>query len=122
MCAQYKLYGWGGVQPCPEEAFATLIHHAKASNDVRAIIQVARCYEQGHGVTRDLKLAQMWYERLVDLCDDDNDNDDAASEQIQQDLAEALYKLAEFYHRGVAGHKHTVKAFTLYKHAAEKGK
>lgn len=125
MCAQYQLYGWGGVQVCPEEAFAILIYHAKANNEIRAIVQVAHCYEQGLGVAKDLKLARMWYERLVAMCDNMIDDDDdtcmITSEQVCQDTATALYKSAEFYNQGVAGPKDTMKALTLYKRAADKG-
>jgi TPR repeat protein len=47
---------------------------------------------------------------------------DALDEEDQEDLAEAMFRLAEFYRRGWTVDVDQEKATSLYKQAMEKGK
>ncbi|KAI8339962.1 hypothetical protein BC941DRAFT_419031 [Chlamydoabsidia padenii] len=117
MLARYHLRGWGGVSVQLEQAAAQLIAIAENEQQVKVYLEVAQCYEFGIGVDQDLYKAFAWYERVVKR----HDGADALDEEDQEDLAEAMFRLAEFYRRGWTVEIDQDKANQLYQLAMEKG-
>ncbi|KAG2235737.1 hypothetical protein INT48_009152 [Thamnidium elegans] len=122
MIARYHLYGWADVNIQAEEAAATLIRFAQEEFGYRVYLQVAQCYEQGLGVTQDLTLAFHWYGQVVNKSQTDSfDPAMVMDEEIEEDEACAMFKLAEFYRKGIVVTKDEQKAENLYNLAARKG-
>ncbi|KAI8093029.1 uncharacterized protein BX664DRAFT_99253 [Halteromyces radiatus] len=117
MIARYHLRGWGGVPVQLEEAAKELITIAEDQQQVKVYLEVAQCYEFGIGVEQDLTKAFMWYERVVAHHDDDSTLD----EEDREDLAEATFRLAEFYRRGSVVSQDQTKANHLYYLAVQQG-
>lgn len=118
MLARYHLRGWGGVSVQLERAAAQLIDIAENDEQVKVYLEVAQCYEFGIGVDQDLYKAFAWYDRVVHRHHDV----DALDEEDQEDLAEAMFRLAEFYRRGWTVDVDQEKAIRLYQQAMERGK
>lgn len=97
MVALYELYGWAGVLPNPTQAATTLIELAE-SGEPRAYFHVAQCYDHGRGVQQDRSKAFNWYMRAVEahLQHDDDLQDDYQ----EQEIADAAFRLAEYYYHG----------------------
>ncbi|KAF7727770.1 hypothetical protein EC973_007001 [Apophysomyces ossiformis] len=117
MLARYEAKGWGGV-PVRPEAWKVLIELAE-SGESMTYLDVAECYEYGTGVEKDLFKAFTWYNRIVALKEEEED--DLLDEGEEEQMATALYKLAEFYRKGLVGAADQQKAEELYHLASEKG-
>ncbi|KAG0164094.1 hypothetical protein DFQ28_010813 [Apophysomyces sp. BC1034] len=116
MLARYDINGWGNV-PIRPESFTTIIRLAEAGEH-KTFLDAAKCYESGIGVKQNLAKAFAWYSRLVTLRDQE---DDLLDEEDEEQLATALFKLAEFYRQGLIGPIDRQKAEDLYHLAADKG-
>lgn len=133
MIARYHLHGWADVDIQAEEAASTLIRFAQEEEKFgyRVYLEVAQCYEHGLGVTQDYLQAFHWYgeivskaHRLITANNDSMSNYDVAmvmDEEIEEDEACAMFKLAEFYRKGLVVAQDTKKADNLYNLAARKG-
>ncbi|KAI7906989.1 uncharacterized protein BX663DRAFT_494427 [Cokeromyces recurvatus] len=135
MIARYHLYGWANdditsIQASKEEAAATLIQFAKDEDfGYRVYLDVAQCYENGLGVEQDLNQAFYWYSELINksysLADQQKEIFSTMmmllDEEIEEDEATAMFKLAEFYRRGLVDKVDIKKADDLYRLAASKG-
>lgn len=123
MIARYHLFGWANVTVQAEEAAATLLNFAQhESFGYRVYLQVAQCFEQGLGLTQDFSQAFYWYGQVLNKSHQ-TENDDMAmmDEEIEEDEAFAMFKLAEFYRQGLVVTKDEEKAESLYNLAARKG-
>jgi TPR repeat protein len=122
MITRYHLYGWGDVSIQAEEAVSTLIqfsHDEKTGYYV--FLDIAHCYETGTGVPQDLRQAFYWYGEVVGKAHLVGDNDNILDEEVEENEANAMFKLAEFYRNGWVVSKDLEKAEDLYKLAANKG-
>lgn len=119
MVALYELYGWAGVLPNPTQAATTLIELAE-SGEPRAYFHVAQCYDHGRGVQQDRSKAFNWYMRAVEahLQHDDDLQDDYQ----EQEIADAAFRLAEYYYHGWGVTVDQDRAKELYCIANEHGK
>jgi TPR repeat protein len=132
MIARYHLHGWADVPIQAEEAANTLIRFAQEEEKFgyRVYLEVAQCFEQGLGVPQDLRQAFHWYGEVVSkahILISANDNTSAydvamvLDEEIEEDEASAMFKLAEFYRKGLVVSQNIQKADDLYHLAARKG-
>lgn len=129
MIARYHLHGWANVTVQAEEAAATLIRFAQEEKyGYRVFLQVGECFELGLGVEKDLRQAFYWYGEVVSkayLIDQPQPQEILPmmllDEEIEEDEAFAMFKLAEFYRQGVVVSQDTKKADDLYQLAARKG-
>jgi TPR repeat protein len=133
MIARYHLHGWANVSIQAEEAAATLIRFAQEEEKFgyRVYLQVAQCYELGLGVPKDLLQAFHWYGEVVSkahILISANDSSSSAydvamviDEEIEEDEACAMFKLAGFYRKGLVVAQDIKKADDLYRLAARKG-
>lgn len=70
MVALYHLYGWYAPEHKPEKGFQMLLQlEREGNNDVQRDVkeQIARCYENGIGTTKDLSQALLHWKRLCEL-------------------------------------------------------
>ncbi|KAL9546706.1 hypothetical protein PS6_007515 [Mucor atramentarius] len=129
MIARYHLHGWANVTVQAEEAAATLIRFAQEEKyGYRVYLQVGECFEQGLGVEKNLRQAFHWYGEVVSkayLIDQQSTQEILPmmllDEEIEEDEASAMFKLAEFYRQGLVVSQDTKKADDLYRLAARKG-
>lgn len=132
MIARYHLHGWADVTVQAEEAVATMIRFAQEQDKFgyRVYLEIAQCFEQGLGVPQDLQQAFHWYGEVVSkahILISANDSSSAydvamvMDEEIEEDEASAMFKLAEFYRKGLVVAQDTKKADDLYHLAARKG-
>ncbi|ORZ20807.1 hypothetical protein BCR42DRAFT_370755 [Absidia repens] len=122
MLARYHIRGWGGVSVQLEQAASQLITIAENENQVKVYLEVAQCYEFGIGVDQDVTKAFEWYDRVVQHHHHPGDaSSQALDEEDREDLAEAVFRLAEFHRRGWAVPKDQQKANQLYQLAVQKG-
>ncbi|KAI9489918.1 hypothetical protein BDB00DRAFT_875886 [Zychaea mexicana] len=115
MIALYHLHGWGNAIVQEEPAVATLLAYARAGH-ARVYYQIARCYETGLGVQRDLSEAFRWYSQLEAFASNHEDTD----EELDQDVTHALLRLAEFHRHGWKTVKNTERADQLLQLASER--
>ncbi|KAI8089318.1 uncharacterized protein BX664DRAFT_332716 [Halteromyces radiatus] len=138
MIARYLLHGWGGVPQDTRLAAQELVSMADMGY-TKVFLEVAQCYENGIGVTRDHLMAYTWYGRVIAIGnarieqqqqqqqqEEENDivdDDDLWDEQDEQDHVMALYRLAEMYRLGYTpdGQVDQEQAYSLYSLAANKG-
>lgn len=118
MLATYELYGLGGVTVDEENAASKLLVLAEEGY-LKAFFQVAQCYEKGIGFAKDDSKALEWY---VSLVHNPNFDQDSLDEDDFEDLAQAYYRLAEYYRLGKVVAADLEKATTLYQISAERGK
>ncbi|CAO3645736.1 unnamed protein product [Mucor fragilis] len=129
MIARYHLHGWANVALQAEEAAATLIRFAQEEKyGYRVYLQVGECFEHGLGVEKSLRQAFHWYGEVVSkayLIDQQSSQEILPmmllDEEIEEDEASAMFKLAEFYRQGLVVSRDTSKADDLYRLAARKG-
>lgn len=129
MIARYHLHGWADVTLQAEEAAATLIRFAQEERyGYRVYLQVGYCFEHGLGVEKNLRQAFHWYGEVVNkahLIDQQQSQEILPmmllDEEIEEDEASAMFKLAEFYRQGIVVSQDTKKADDLYRLAARKG-
>ena len=123
MIARYHLHGWADVVVQAEEAASTLIRFAQ-QQEYRVYLEIAQCFEQGLGVPQDLRQAFHWYGEVVSKAhtlNSSNEMIDMLDEETEDDEATAMYKLAEFYRKGLVVAQDDKKADDLYRLAARKG-
>ncbi|EIE81150.1 hypothetical protein RO3G_05855 [Rhizopus delemar RA 99-880] len=123
MLARYHLHGWAGVQAQVEEAAAVLIRFAEQEEfGYRVFLDVAQCFERGLGVAQDMQEAFYWYGQVIGKSLNDSVTETGfMDEEDEEDEAEAMFKLAEFYQKGIVVTVDTEKAESLYRLAAKKG-
>lgn len=123
MIARYHLHGWAGVQAQVEEAAAILIRFAEQEDfGYRVFLDVAQCFEGGLGVGQDMQEAFYWYGQVIGKSLNDSVTEtDFMDEEDEEDEAEAMFKLAEFYQKGIVVTVDIEKADSLYRLAAKKG-
>lgn len=127
MITKYHLYGWGNVTVKAEEAASTLIAFAQEESfGYRVYLEVAQCFENGIGVEKNLRQAFHWYSEVINkahLIDQQQEFSPLMflDEEIEEDEALAMFKLAEFYRQGLVVERDTKKADDLYQLAAKKG-
>lgn len=129
MIARYHLHGWADATLQAEEAAATLIRFAQEERyGYRVYLQVGYCFEHGLGVEKNLRQAFHWYGEVVNkahLIDQQQSQEILPmmllDEEIEEDEASAMFKLAEFYRQGIVVSQDTKKADDLYRLAARKG-
>lgn len=110
MVARYDLKQEEDTAKHPEAA-ALLLRYAEAGES-SVFLPVAECYAAGRGLPKNLKKAFEWYGRI--LAQDESSAED-------EDLSEALTRLAEFYRLGHVVPVDLEKSIDLYRLAAEKG-
>ncbi|KAI9305941.1 hypothetical protein BJ944DRAFT_239205 [Cunninghamella echinulata] len=120
MLARYHLNGWGNTKLRLQEAANQLITLAEEDSHVKVYLEVAQCYEFGIGVPQNYSKAFEWYEKVV-LHHGNSIQSDLMDEEDQEDLAEAMFRLAEFHRNGYIGSIDHEKANQLYYLAAQKG-
>ena len=123
MIALYHLHGWGNAIVQEEPAMATLLAYARAGH-ARVYYQVARCYETGLGVQRDLSEAFYWYSQLEPFALFNRQGsavvEDNIDEELDQYVTSALLRLAEFYRHGWRTVRNVDKANQLIQLVSER--
>ncbi|KAG2220030.1 hypothetical protein INT45_012206 [Circinella minor] len=121
MIALYHLHGWGNAIVQEEPAMVTLLAYARAGQ-ARVYYQVARCYETGLGVQRDLSEAFHWYSQLEPFAflNRQEPTEDNIDEELDQDVTRALLRLAEFYRHGWRTVRNVDKANQLIQLVSER--
>lgn len=99
MVALYHLNGWGPVERDPTYGFQLLLELAEAGAS-EAFVQVAKCYEDGMGVSPDLTQALVYWELAAAMDDID-----------------ALIRVGEFQEKGLAGQVDSAAASRSYSRA-----
>ncbi|KAG0183237.1 hypothetical protein DFQ28_000107 [Apophysomyces sp. BC1034] len=99
MVALYHLNGWGRKEREPSKGFDLLLQIAESGGS-EAFIEVAKCYEEGIGVDRDLTKAMTYWELAAEMDDVD-----------------ALIRLGEYYENGWTGQADVTEANKYYKRA-----
>ncbi|KAI9246878.1 hypothetical protein BDA99DRAFT_543066 [Phascolomyces articulosus] len=103
MIALYHLHGWGHVRVQEEQAMEALLSYARKGY-ARAYYQVARCYETGLGVQRNLSEAFHWYRQLEPFAHlnlyGSTFVEDIMNEELHHDVTRALTRLAEYHRHG----------------------
>ncbi|KAI9486573.1 MAG: hypothetical protein EXX96DRAFT_47023 [Benjaminiella poitrasii] len=128
MIARYHLHGWADVAVQAEEAAATLIQFAQnESFGFRVYLDVAQCFENGLGVKQNHFQAFHWYGEVLSKAHTMFEQQQDIfpmmflDEDVEDDEAVAMYKLADFYRKGIVVDVDTKKANDLYRLAASKG-
>ncbi|KAI8991281.1 hypothetical protein BDF20DRAFT_831338 [Mycotypha africana] len=138
MITRYHLHGLAGVTHQPHEAAATLIHFANEEEyGYRVYLDVAQCFEGGKGVEKNLAQAFYWYGEVINKVHQVLEEHQQLQQQLQQQQqvlpltlmdeeieeneAIAMFKLAEFYRNGIVVQQDIAKADDLYRLAARKG-
>ncbi|KAI8997709.1 hypothetical protein BDB01DRAFT_713438 [Pilobolus umbonatus] len=122
MITTYHLHGWGGVAVQTEEAAYTLLRFAEEEKyGHRVYLEVAQCYEAGLGLPQDFRKAIHWYGELISKARHVNDESLCLDEEIDEQEAIAMFRLAEFYRKGIVVEENIKKANDLYHLAARKG-
>jgi TPR repeat protein len=126
MIARYHLYGYADVAVQAEDAAATLIRFAQEEQfGYRVYLDVATCFEKGLGVPQNMRQAFHWYGEVISKAHLAADQQEALpmmlDEEVEEDEATAMFKLAEFYRKGIVVEKNDQKADDLYRLAARKG-
>jgi TPR repeat protein len=130
----------------PETAFRLYLEGA-VKNHVAACYAVATCYRYGRGVEANREKARTWYERAVQIGEEEGTQLDSISatrvgfcyrdgvgarrnvrraarwllEGARGNSAEALYQLAQLYAFGIGVPPNSAKARTLYQKSAAAG-
>ncbi|KAF7723261.1 hypothetical protein EC973_002154 [Apophysomyces ossiformis] len=68
MVALYHVHGWGRNEPDPSRGFELLLQIAESGGS-EAFVEVARCYELGIGVDRNLTKALTYWEMAAEMDD-----------------------------------------------------
>ncbi|KAI8137860.1 hypothetical protein BJV82DRAFT_583344 [Fennellomyces sp. T-0311] len=97
MIALYHIHGWGRIPVDPEHGFEQLREIAEIGG-TQAYAEIARCYDEGIGVERDISRALLYWELAA---------------EVQQDIA-AMMRAGEIYEHGLAGHTNPTKANQYY--------
>ncbi|KAI8375077.1 hypothetical protein EDC96DRAFT_497811 [Choanephora cucurbitarum] len=124
MIARYHLYGWANVAIQTKDAVAALIRFAQDEKiGCRVYLDLAQCFEHGIGVEKDLVQAFHWYGEIISRSHAIEQQQDPMlfDEEFEEQEATAMFKLAEFYRKGMIVQKDTSKADNLYRLAAQKG-
>jgi TPR repeat protein len=126
MIARYHLHGYADVTVQAKDAAATLIRFAQEERfGYRVYLDVATCFENGLGVPQNLRQAFHWYGEVVGKAHLVDQQEALPmmfmDEEIEEDEATAMYKLAEFYRKGIVVEQDIKKADDLYRLAARKG-
>lgn len=127
MITKYHLYGWGNVSIQAKEAASTLVRFAQEESfGYRVFLELAQCFENGIGVEKNLRQAFHWYGEVINkahLMDQQQEIFPMMflDEEMEEDEATAMFKLAEFYRQGLVVERDLKKADNLYRLAAKKG-
>ncbi|CAO3614821.1 unnamed protein product [Cunninghamella echinulata] len=101
MMARYCLNGWGRKERNPAEGFNMLLEliqeNDNSDSNIKAISEIAMCYEQGNVVDKDMNQALVFWEAAAKLDDVD-----------------ALRRIAEIYRLGLTGEYNIEKANHYY--------
>ncbi|KAI8377338.1 hypothetical protein BD560DRAFT_390814 [Blakeslea trispora] len=124
MIARYHLYGWGNVSIQSKDAMAALIQFSQDEKvGYRVYLDLAQCFEHGISVEKDLVQAFHWYGEIISKSHIAEQQQELTflDEEFEEQEAIAMFKLAEFYRKGVVVQKDISKADHLYRLAAQKG-
>ncbi|CAO3621951.1 unnamed protein product [Cunninghamella blakesleeana] len=104
MISLYYLNGWGRKEKNPKKGFSMLLELIQeddhSGSNIRAITEVAMCYEQGIYVNQNINQALIYWETAAKLNDVD-----------------ALRRIAEIYRLGLTGEYNIEKADHYYNRA-----